>query len=113
PKNEADAVRAREAGARQGGIDLAQFVADVLQTEQSNKAYRKYGDHTWELRIPRGWAGALAGVPGLTTDGEPILRVTDDPDQHKDEDGHPLGFIGRAHPLVRLGIDRVRNQRFG
>src|SRR5690606_11981450 len=36
PKNEAEAVQAREAGARQGAIDLAQFVADVLQTEQSN-----------------------------------------------------------------------------
>lgn len=113
PKNEAEAVQAREAGARQGAIDLAQFVADVLQTEQSNRAYRKYGDHTWELRIPRGWVGALDGVPGLSLEGEPILRITDDPAQYTDEDGHPVGFLGRAHPLVRLGIDRVRNQRYG
>ncbi len=113
PKNDAEAANARAEGARQGAIDLAQFVADVLQSEQSNTAYRKYGDYTWELRLPRGWLGALSGVPGLVEDPVPLLRITENADEYKDEDGNPVGYIGRAHPIVRLCIDRVRNQRFG
>jgi hypothetical protein len=30
-----------------------------------------------------------------------------------DAEGRPVGFIGRAHPIVRRALDRVRNSRFG
>jgi hypothetical protein len=30
-----------------------------------------------------------------------------------DGDGHSVGFLGRAHPLVRRALDRVRNLSFG
>jgi hypothetical protein len=41
-----------------------------------------------------------------------VIRLTSDRDLLRDEAGE-IGFLGRAHPLVRRALDRVRNLQFG
>ena len=65
-----------------------------------------------EMRLPPTWTHGLREIPGYEEDTR-ILRVTTDRRQLRDEEGHRLGFIGRAHPVVRRALDRVRNLRLG
>ena len=42
-----------------------------------------------------------------------MVRLTTQLDVMTDEHDHAVGFLGRAHPLVRRALDRVRNLSFG
>jgi hypothetical protein len=65
-----------------------------------------------ELRLPPVWTHGLRDIPGF--DGETrTLRLTTDRHRTRDETGRRLGYLGRAHPVVRRALDRVRNLRFG
>jgi hypothetical protein len=41
------------------------------------------------------------------------MRLTSDPERVRDDAGRSLGYLGRAHPLVRRALERVRSLRFG
>ena len=54
----------------------------------------------------------LRDIPGYVAEKRE-LRLTSDAKRCRDEAGRDLGYLGRAHPIVRRALDRVRNLRFG
>jgi hypothetical protein len=69
-------------------------------------------DGVVELRLPPAWIHGLRDIPGYDGDTR-TLRLTTDRRRIRDENGRRLGYLGRAHPIVRRALDRVRNLRFG
>jgi hypothetical protein len=51
-------------------------------------------------------------VPGWSA-VEGALRLTTDVRSTHDAQGHALGYLGRAHPIVRRALDRVRHIQHG
>ena len=112
PANLVDAEKALHQGEALGGADLLTFVADAVETEtRSASAVQKVGP-IWTLTLPPGWSHGLDGLPGwdATTN---TLRLTADPDLLLDGERRTVGFLGRAHPVVRRALDRVRNIPLG
>lgn len=110
-----EATRARTEGRRLGAVELLDFVSNALETESGGAGSvqrREDDDRVLEMRLPPTWTHGLREIPGYEEDTR-ILRVTTDRHHLRDEKGHRLGFIGRAHPVVRRALDRVRNLRFG
>jgi hypothetical protein len=54
----------------------------------------------------------LEELPGYDANTR-YLRLTTNLDITRDAQNRPVGFLGRAHPLVRRALDRVRNLSFG
>jgi hypothetical protein len=69
-------------------------------------------DTWWTVRLPLQWAHGLDDLPGYDAD-QRVVRLTTQLDVMTDEHDHAVGFLGRAHPLVRRALDRVRNLSFG
>ncbi len=108
-----DADAARERGGRMGVVDLLEFVVEALRTDSSEpNAARERTDGIWELRLPPTWLHGLAQVPGYDAEAR-LLRLTTRLEQFKDAEDRAVGFIGRAHPVVRRALDRVRNIQLG
>lgn len=110
-----EADRARAEGERLGAVDLMDFVCNALEADggSSNPAdnsTRSWGDV--ELQLPPTWTHGLRDIPGYDDEGR-VLRLTADRRRTTDELGRRLGYLGRAHPIVRRALDRVRNLRFG
>lgn len=108
-----EAEQAREEGARQGLGDLQDFVLRALQDEGPTPPVR-HPDGRVELHLPSTWTrgSTMDGMPGFDPETR-ILRLTTDKSQLRDEQGRRLGYLGRAHPVVRRAIDQVRNLRHG
>ena len=85
-------------GDASAGIDLPAFVASVLTP---------VGDCH---RVPPAWTHDLDGLPGFDCMTSTV-RLTADPTQHRDADGRPVLYPGRAHPLTRRAIAAVRTGR--
>jgi len=51
-------------------------------------------------------------LPGYDSDKR-LIRLTTDIEITADPKGDEVGYLGRAHPLVRRALDRVRNLSFG
>lgn len=103
---------ADQARARGGGLaveDLAGFVVGALRAEGRTVEER---DGTMMVHLDRSWTFGLEDLPGWE-EREGVLRLTTDVERLEDGTGRPLGFLGRAHPVVRRAIDRVRNVQFG
>lgn len=110
PRLVAEAAEARQRAESAAGIDLITFVRDAVVAEDG--AVKDLPDKTIEMRLPATWTRGLEDVFGF----EPatrLLRVTKDRRQFLDAEKRPLAFLGRAHPVVRTALDRVRNQQFG
>ncbi len=108
-----EARRAREVGGQLGGVELLDFVCAAIEDESpSGQAVSRHGNGTVELDVPPSWTFGLDGLPGFDPDARRLL-VTTDKDQTRDEAGRPVGYLGRAHPIVRRALDRVRSIRFG
>ncbi|HVC60599.1 MAG TPA: helicase-related protein [Acetobacteraceae bacterium] len=97
----ADAAR-RRSDALVGHIDLRDFVAAAIESETCIAA----ADPD-RLRLPADWAAGLDDLPGYDAPTR-TLRITRDRDRLRDAEGASLGFLGRAHPIVRRAISRVR-----
>ena len=109
----ADAADARAEGARLGAVDLSSFVTRALHTDTGRpESAVLRPDGSWLLHLDANWAHGLEGLPGWDPQSK-TLRVTADVEQTRDSDGAPVGFLGRAHPIVRRALDRVRHARFG
>ena len=103
------ARRALEAGRQVGGVDLAGFVSGAVQT--AGGQVRANG--RWqEISLPPGWAYALDGLPGWDAEHN-RLRLTSELGLTQDEHGRPLGYLGRAHPLVRRASEHTRSLALG
>jgi len=112
-----EASRAREEGKHLGAVELLDFVCSALEADGGavvaalpNRPADASGDV--ELRLPPVWSHGLREVPGYDADAR-TLRLTMDRHRMSDEAGRRLGYLGRAHPVVRRALDRVRNLRFG
>jgi hypothetical protein len=65
-----------------------------------------------EVVLPPGWSHGLEELPGYDS-GTRLIRLTNDLELTRDAWGNTVGYLGRAHPLVRRAIERVRNLSFG
>ena len=107
------AERARANGQRLGVIDLVQFVVNAVRADSADPvAPRELSPGRWDLLLPPAWHGGLDEVPGWSPD-EGVLRLTTDVAATHDDQKRPLGYLGRAHPIVRRALDRVRHIQHG
>jgi len=103
------ATRALEIGREVGGVDLVTFVTQAVQSE-GGKVQKQ--DGLIRLTLPPAWRYGLEQMPGWNAD-QGTLVVTDDVNRLTDDDNRPVGFLGRAHPVVRRAIEHVRHQALG
>lgn len=102
---DADAARAR--GDRVGAVDLARFVVDAIYLDGGD-VRGEADDDLFRLSLPNHWTHGLADLPGYDPDARQ-LSLTTRIHVTRDAQGHQVGFLGRAHPIVRRALDRVRN----
>jgi len=107
-KSVEDADAARKSGQAEA-VDLARFVLDAILLDGGSV---EEGDGISIVTLPPDWQHGLDDIPGYDPDSRRI-RLTTDIDVFRDADDNPVGFLGRAHPLVRRALDRVRNISFG
>jgi hypothetical protein len=108
-----EAERARRTSSALGVAHLMEFVLDAVRSDSADpRAVRQRPDGIWELRLPSSWTHGLAELPGYDPD-QGVLLLTTELEQQWDGEGRRVGFLGRAHPLVRRALDRVRNLQLG
>ncbi len=108
-----EASRALSDGEQLGNVDLTNFVCDALQSEtRSSSSVTWHDKTTLSLELPSAWQFGLDDMPGYDSSSH-VLRLTTDSKKTEDRDKRPLGYLGRAHPIVRRALDRVRNIQFG
>ena len=67
---------------------------------------------TFSFACPRLGDYGLEDLPGYDPE-KSVVRLTTKLEVTTDGEDNPVGFLGRAHPLVRRALDRVRNLSFG
>ncbi|MCA0454913.1 MAG: DEAD/DEAH box helicase [Chloroflexi bacterium] len=103
------ATKALEVGRKAGDVDLMDFVKQAVRAEGGQS--REKDGITW-LTLPQSWRYGLENVPGWSVE-RGTLVVTSDLNKLTDENQEPVGFLGRAHPVVRRAIEHVRHQALG
>lgn len=106
-----EAEEARRRGSESSAIDLTSFVCDAIRLD-GGAVSGIPSDGVFTVSPPAQWLYGLEDIPGYDPE-ERLVRLTTDIDIMYDTNKMPVGFIGRAHPLVRRALDRVRNQSFG
>jgi len=106
-----EATEARALGDQAGTVDLAAFVCDAVRLDGGQVTGKIEDDH-FRLRLPPAWCHGLEDLPGYDP-AKRVVRLTTKLDVTSDADKNPVGYLGRAHPLVRRALDRVRNLSFG
>lgn len=102
-----DANAARIRGSRYGAVDLARFVVDAVYLDGGD-VQGEVTAPVFRLRLPNHWTHGLTDLPGYNPDNRQ-LRLTTHIEITRDTQDNQVGFIGRAHPIVRRALDRVRN----
>jgi hypothetical protein len=103
-----EATDALRTGTALGAGDLVRFVCDALEADtKSMSAVKRDGD-ILVFKLPPSWSHGLDGLPGWDAENA-TLRVGTDPALLVDKEERAVGFLGRAHPVVRRALDRVRN----
>lgn len=105
------AGQARDAGDHAASVNLAQFVVDAVR-RQGGTVAGSLTDPTFTVTLPGDWRLDLAEVPGCDPDSRTV-RLTTNKDVLMDDQKRLVGYLGRAHPLVRHTIDRVRHTSLG
>jgi hypothetical protein len=104
-----EAESARQAGQKAGVVDLTRFVQDAVVVEGGDCRATAYG---FDLRLPDTWRHGLEELPGWDAE-RGRMRITKDLAVLATDRSEPVGFLGRAHPLVQRAIDRVRHLALG
>lgn len=104
-----EAAGACHAGEQQSAVSLLEFVCAALRVD-TGRAVVQSGD-VYTLPLSDAWTTGLKDVPGYDP-VRGVIRVTANRDKGQDDEG-PIGCLGRAHPMVRRALDRVRNLQFG
>ncbi|MFZ4438833.1 MAG: helicase-related protein [Syntrophales bacterium] len=104
-----EAGSVRERGQLATNVDLGTFVQNAVLLEGGS--VRSRGEW-FELTLPHAWLQGLDATPGFDA-GSRIIRLTNQIDVLTTPDGLDIGFLGRAHPLVRKALDRVRHLSLG
>jgi ERCC4-related helicase len=107
---EADEARAR--GSKAEHVDLAQFVCDAVRLDGGQVQGKITDDYFIVKSLPNTWIHGLKELPGYDAE-HGFVRLTTNLEITCDEKDNSVGFLGRAHPLVRRAIDRVRALSFG
>lgn len=103
------AQRAFDAGQKLGQVDLLTFAKNALLSEGGRI---KEHEHWADFYLPPQWTYDMEGLPGWNEENR-RLRLTTDMDRLMDDDEEPIGYLGRAHPLVKRAIEKVRHQSLG
>lgn len=112
-RSQEDALKARDRGRALMSLDLVDFVADAIASEsRSADANVRRADGVIVLKIPPEWRFGLDELPGYDDEAK-TFYVSKDSNRTRDDAGVQLGYLGRAHPLVRRALERVRNAQFG
>lgn len=106
-----EADQARREGSRSGPVDLARFVCDAIRLD-GGEVTGNLNDLYFTVQIPPQWAHGLEDLPGYDPAAR-LLRLTTRLEVTADEQQNSVGYLGRAHPLVRRALERVRNLSFG
>lgn len=107
----AEADQARQLGERTSQVDLGRFVCDAARLDGGSvKGTIENG--FFEVKVPPSWRHGLDDIPGFDSVTQAVL-LTNHLDCIRDVQGRPVGFLGRAHPLVRRALDRVRHHSLG
>jgi hypothetical protein len=106
-----EATEARALGDRVGTVDLATFVCDAVKLDGGQVTGTIDAEH-FTLRLSPAWCHGLEDLPGYDP-SKRLVRLTTNLDVTSDGEKNPVGYLGRAHPLVRRALDRVRNLSFG
>ena len=107
-----EASEAESRGKRAESVDLSSFVASAVLLDGGDLVEGGPASATMALRVPPAWVYGLERLPGYDPERR-IIRLTSNMELTKDADGNEIGYLGRAHPLVRRALDRVRNLSFG
>lgn len=105
-----EACSARELGQKASDVDLARFVCDAVSSDGGVVKGQVDGE-TFEVLLPPSWSSDLKDLPGYDRDHHSLL-LTSRLEVTEGNGKRPVGFLGRAHPLVRHSIDRVRSLSF-
>ncbi len=106
-----EAKEAREEGTRAESVDLARFVCDAVFLD-GGRVDGSTDDDCFLVHLPPNWTHGLDELPGYDQE-QRLVRLTTKLDVTADDQERSVGFLGRAHPLVRRALDRVRNLSFG
>lgn len=82
----------------EGTGELADFVAAVIAAETDEASTGSDA-----ILLPEYWARGLDGLPGFDPAAS-VFHFTREPETSRDTNGHDVGFVGRAHPLVLRAI---------
>jgi len=104
-----EAGTVRERGQSATNVDLGMFVQNAVRLEGGSVS--SCGDW-FELTLPHAWLKGLEATPGFD-ESTRVIRLTDQIDVSATPDKREIGFLGRAHPLVRKALDRVRHLSLG
>ena len=110
PEQMVAATAARSHGAAVSAVDLADFVREAVLLDGGN--VRDLEPTVRVFDLPPAWAFGLDDLPGYVPATRQV-RVTTDQELTRDRLGQPVGYVGRAHPLVRRALDRVRHHALG
>lgn len=105
-----EAGAARQRGCTYGAVDLAAFVRDAVLLD-GGQVQGDPGQPVFTLHLPQEWCHDLKGFPGCDSTTRQA-RLTTRLEVERDDNGNRVGFLGRAHPLVRRALDRVRHLAF-
>lgn len=106
-----EAAEAHTSSTRTAPVDLADFVCDAVLLDGGDVSGAPNGP-VFALQLPTGWGHDLAELPGYDASSRRILLTTRI-EVTADAAGCPVGFLGRAHPLVRRAVDRVCHLALG
>lgn len=104
------AARARAEGVAASGTELLAFVLAALESEAPGSVTR-HDDGTCSLRLPPHWSHGMDGLPGFDAETRTLRAVPAAAARPAGDES--LAVLGRAHPLVRRAIERVRHLRVG
>lgn len=106
-----EAAHARQQGDQANAVDLAQFVQGAVRLDGGDVRSNMFGD-VFELVLPPAWRYGLDDMSGYDSSTHTI-HLTTDIEVMEDAAGQAVGYLGRAHPLVRRALDRVRHLALG
>ena len=105
-----EADRARAGGAHTEAVDITSFVADAIHFD-GGQVHGSPADPVFSVTLPPAWRYGLDDMPGHDPETNTVLLTTDINVTHQGD--RTVGFLGRAHPLVRRALERVRSLTYG
>jgi superfamily II DNA or RNA helicase len=106
-----EADQAHAEGKRAGIADIVEFVRNAVLLDGGDVSETNEAG-IFELKLPPPWRFGLDDLPGYDPEHHRMMLTTD-MDITRDVEENSVGYLGRAHPLVRKALDRVRNITFG